>query len=309
MLSKVPSDHRQNRRPAVSAFTLVELLVVIGIIAVLISILLPALSKARQSAQEVKCMSNIREMCMGMTMYCDGHKGTMPAKGGDGTVSNPVTQIDQDAPLKPIFTTWDSESLWFNAICEGINADTYYEQQRKYLINGVKLAGSSSNSVFVCPAASESYSKLAPDESGGGISLQDGYVMLHGAPAGVPVGDQPRPCFFCYVLNSHLSSTQHSQKLAQLRPASNVVIFTEKRIQYGEIPTTDVFYSKGLARLRADHNRMAGRHRNGAFLGFADGHVAWFSFKEANTLQNQPGQPLDYNIPAKLIWDPFGPCD
>ena len=59
-------------------FTLVELLVVIGIIALLISILLPALSKARESANRTKCLSNIRQITMGFYSYCQSNKGSFP---------------------------------------------------------------------------------------------------------------------------------------------------------------------------------------------------------------------------------------
>ena len=59
-------------------FTLVELLVVIGIIALLISILLPALSKARESANRVACLSNIKQVSMALLMYVDSNKGFLP---------------------------------------------------------------------------------------------------------------------------------------------------------------------------------------------------------------------------------------
>jgi prepilin-type N-terminal cleavage/methylation domain-containing protein len=60
------------------AFTLVELLVVIGIIAVLISILLPTLNKVRQSAIRTQCMSNQRQLLLGLEMYRGASKGKCP---------------------------------------------------------------------------------------------------------------------------------------------------------------------------------------------------------------------------------------
>lgn len=59
-------------------FTLVELLVVIGIIAVLISILLPALSKAMTAARTVQCLGNHRQLMLGITMYADENRGSLP---------------------------------------------------------------------------------------------------------------------------------------------------------------------------------------------------------------------------------------
>jgi prepilin-type N-terminal cleavage/methylation domain-containing protein/prepilin-type processing-associated H-X9-DG protein len=72
-------------RPTPRAFTLVELLVVIGIIALLISILLPALNKARQHAVTAACLSNLHQMGISLMMYQQDNKGVDPGENGSAT--------------------------------------------------------------------------------------------------------------------------------------------------------------------------------------------------------------------------------
>jgi prepilin-type N-terminal cleavage/methylation domain-containing protein/prepilin-type processing-associated H-X9-DG protein len=76
-------------------FTLVELLVVIGIIAVLVSILLPTLGRARQQAETVQCASNLRQIHFAFLSYADKNKGFFPAPWDNRRLADPNNFIYQ----------------------------------------------------------------------------------------------------------------------------------------------------------------------------------------------------------------------
>jgi prepilin-type N-terminal cleavage/methylation domain-containing protein/prepilin-type processing-associated H-X9-DG protein len=74
---------QSSRRPA--AFTLVELLVVIGIIALLIAILVPALNKAREQSNKVKCLANLKSLGQALHLYAHDFNNRLPNSNQPGT--------------------------------------------------------------------------------------------------------------------------------------------------------------------------------------------------------------------------------
>lgn len=63
-------------------FTLIELLVVVAIIAILAAMLLPALSRARESARQAVCMSNLKQLSLVLLQYAEDYNGYLPTCGG-----------------------------------------------------------------------------------------------------------------------------------------------------------------------------------------------------------------------------------
>jgi prepilin-type N-terminal cleavage/methylation domain-containing protein len=88
------------RRRYRTAFTLVELLVVIGIIALLISILLPSLNKAREAAARTQCMSNMRSLAQALNIYAAQNQGRFPPhlKGIDNYNTYPAYHPSWNTP-------------------------------------------------------------------------------------------------------------------------------------------------------------------------------------------------------------------
>lgn len=78
---------------AAGGFTLVELLVVIAVVAVLTALLLPAISAVKRKAQRTDCVNNLRQINLGIRMYCDDSHDSSPTPNGSGLTGTNIVPL------------------------------------------------------------------------------------------------------------------------------------------------------------------------------------------------------------------------
>jgi len=208
-LQQQRSCHRVRR-----GFTLVELLVVIGIIAVLIGILLPTLIGARRAAYTVQCSSNMKQLATAMLMYVQDNKGKFPAAASD-----------EVAGITPPGGWWWPDTLVQSNYIKGSNLNVY-----KKTPSTTNDKVFSSSTPFRCPEGiPEEFGKLSGNGQGDyPTSLVNNAYQIHNdsqrAPAGFAV-----PSWYMLAsrvqtgTNSALGMSKSSNKVAPFMYLNNAV--------------------------------------------------------------------------------------
>lgn len=263
------SQCKQRRR----AFTLVELLVVIGIIALLIAILLPALQAARRQANLVACASNMRQIGVGLLQYTTANKEKLP----------PQFYLTTVAP-----GGW----LWSNEI-----------MRQKYLSGAFGQGGGTraetQRTPFMCPAAGFEPQLVAAVYAGPLMAPSNGLnnqYRWHSYP------DAASRVATDYMLNARTAGTTNKATDLFASPfctfpntaALNNPVYTRMRNKIRNASET-VMVFEGNAENLIYASRLAARHgktgeRNGLTnLLFFDGHVGSFSTEPYDRADIQNG--------------------
>jgi prepilin-type N-terminal cleavage/methylation domain-containing protein len=260
-------------------FTLIELLVVIAIIAILAAMLLPALAKAKQQAQGVKCMNNLRQMTLAWVSYCGDNKDIVAPNGGLGQGEDSVSD---DAPSGDMWVDGDMQDFALANLCPATN--------NAFITAGLLYPYVNSALVYRCPA---DVSTAAP---GTGYSPYGG--------AGVPrvrsVSMNTWVCSGADVAGANLNiyETQF-QKLADIiHPVTTWLLWDESPY------TIDDGCAANYPLSTTWGNPPATYHNNANGMSFADGHAMiklWHDPAILGTaVESMSIAPMDRGI--DLLW-------
>ena len=239
-------------------FTLVELLVVIGIIAVLISILLPVLNKAKQQAYGVKCESNMKQLMYATTMYEATWKGQIPfANWGApeasvyrfGWLYATMAKDRKNYPIGQGGGPWTPHPP-----IDGVMTGELWPY--------VKALG-----IYHCPITDQSlwvHTNWLTDY------LMNGAMLCYGATGPLNPTSKQYP-------NGILGTAVPGLKVSQFRRPSECVIYFEALEEHYEGQTNtnqSVIWNDGSSYPKEEN--LSDRHRKGANVAFLDGHVEWW---------------------------------
>lgn len=246
-------------------FTLIELLVVIAIIAILAALLLPALARAKSSAQKAVCLSNSKQWGLADTMYLDDNKQIYPYP----RYQNYASSEDQDNPawltIAGFHNQAEGDDVWFN------NLPTYVANKPLYVwaYNPTDFYGS--KSIFTCPTA---YTQgIAPQDA---VAATESYDMIPGV----------RP-LFQYGMNSKSIANENISAGGPTFLSANMVVNPSAFVLFSDVRNASAeqpYFPLGdpnqilLATPHCYTTRFSARHQKGGVITFSDGHASFYKY-------------------------------